>query len=128
MCRQDWSERQSKQQLNSTKSLITTLVYHFPVPQPFPGYFAQIANSSMLSDMMQIVFQGVEPFLSSNKSATTKLTATFGVRCKQNGGNKIVSLHKRVNISSNTKSIGLSLLCELSACYTLQAYKRIIKK
>ena len=28
---------------------------------------------------MQIVFRGVEPF---SKSATTKLTATFGVRCK----------------------------------------------
>ena len=82
----------------------------------------------MLSDMMQIFFRGVEPFLSSNNSRTKKLTATFGVRCKQNGGTKIVSLHKRVNISANTKSIGLSLLCELSACYILQAYKINIKK
>ena len=77
---------------------------------------------------MQIFFRGVEPFLSSNKSETTKLTATFGVRCKQNGGTKIVSLHKRVNISANTKSIGLYLHCELSDCYILQAYKRKIKK
>ena len=118
----------SKQQLNSTKSLITTLVYCLPVPQPFPGYFAQINNSSMLSDMMQIVFRGVKPFLSSNKSATTKLTATFGVPCRQNRGTKIISLHKQVNISANNKSIGLSLLCEISACYTIQAYKRNIKK
>ena len=82
----------------------------------------------MLSDMMQIVFRDVEPFLSSNKSATTKLTATFGVRCNQNGGTKIVSLHKQVNISAHTNSIGLSLICEISACYTIKAYKRNIKK
>ena len=85
-----------------------------------------LTNSSMLSDMMQIVFRGVEPFLSSNKSATTTLTATFGVRFKQNGGTKIVSLHKQLKILANTKSIRLSLLYELSidSCrYAFIVYK-----